>query len=147
MACVPHYNPDVTIHIYVCILNASHVTNVNKQTQNPLALAMVCFLIETLPVPQGKKLQLTSLGHGLLQLDMVVLNFMLLNALTPPLILLNWQESLKHQATTLLIVLSMPGSPCTQNQCKSSMTMWESSMLLLSNNFYKCEHKVGSDYK
>ncbi len=44
----------------------------------------------------------------------------------------------KNLAITLLIVLSMPDSPSTQNQWNSSMIMRENSLVLPANTFYRC---------
>ncbi len=103
-------------------------------SKNHWSLAMVYFLIGTLTISHGKKLQSNSLVHSLLQHHMVIMSSMLLCVLTPSLILLSSQETLTNQAITLLIGLSIPGSPGTQNQSKSSITLEENTLVLLSNN-------------
>ncbi len=61
--------------------------------------------------------------------------FALTCILAPQLTLWSLQGYLRNLVTTLLHGLSTPGSPSTQKQCKSFMTMRESSLVLPFKSF------------
>ncbi len=135
IVCVLCWKSDITIHIDACTLNYSCVKNVHEQTHWPWLQVVPT---KTLLVPHWTKFWLISLAHGLCQHHMVIWNSLLLHALTPLLILSSLQGSLKNLATTLLHALSIPGSHGILCQCKSSMTMEESSLVFPYSRFYSC---------
>ncbi len=137
VACLLHSKPDITIFTYGCTFNVFHVVNV--KAPNPLALAMGHSLIRTLMVLHGSKLPLILLAHSLHQTQMVMWNSLPLYALTPQLILLRLQESLRNLANTLLHDLSISSSlSITLDQCNSFMIMGKNLLGLPFNSFYSC---------